>query len=565
MKLRSFFSFLSGIVAVLLLVGAVGAFWLTTGSPAQVPAAVSVQVPQQAAERPTTAMFISRQASLVVSLLTNPQDLKSFWLNSSDSSHRQSLEADLEQLPQRLFAKAGLDYERDLKAWLGNEVSFAVTTPDVDRDAATGLQPGYLLALKVAKPQLAQDAIQAFWQRRAGKNLVTEQFAGVPLVYAKQTQNDNQVQPNLSSALVGSQYVLIANYPKVLRDALNNVQVAALNLESSFTYQQALEQFTGQKLGFVLVNFAQTPASQSQISELQTELLTSATADPTPARRYDGLVAALRSDPHGLLANLVLLSNQPDLRPASATKDVRTIAKFVPAGSRLAVVDADLPQTWTTWNQVFSRLEATYQPWQALQQRWGIQLPDALLDWVNADYAIAEVPGRTQSDWVFVARRSAETAEGVARLDQLAEAQGANLGSVMLDDQQIYAWTKLKTANIQSGTASLEAVVQGVHTTIGDYELFATSLEAMEQALAAHTGTAETDLQAAVAQLQTPNQGYLLLNAANFRQWLLSPVDFINFDLPQELFNSFRAAVLSSHGKDELGLRGDMFLHLDDA
>jgi len=44
-----------------------------------------------------------------------------------------------------LLANTGLDYRRDIQPWLG-EITLAVTTIDIDRDAQNG-QPGYLMAL----------------------------------------------------------------------------------------------------------------------------------------------------------------------------------------------------------------------------------------------------------------------------------------------------------------------------------------------------------------------------------------------------------------------------------
>jgi hypothetical protein len=557
MKLRSFFSVLSGVVLVLLLVGAIGAYWLTASSPAQLPQSASRPAASRLATAPTTGMFISRQATVVVSLLANPEQLESVWLSDARAASRKPLQADLKQLPQSLFSKAGLDYDRDLKDWLGNEIAFAVTTPDVDRDATSGLQPGHLLVLKVENPQLARTALDAFWQRRVGKKVDTEQFAGVELVHAASSAADStteKLQPNLTSAIVGEQYVLFANYPKVLRDALNNVQVAELNLESSFTYQQALERFSGEKLGFVFANLAQTNLDQTkQLNQL-------AGATPESATSYDSLIAVLRPDPNGLLVDTVLLAAQPDQQPLlQPESDVSAMAQFIPAGTRLAVVDKNLEQTWERWSNQLAGLDPSHQPWLSLQQRWGIQMPEVLFDWVKADYAVAQIPGKSQSDWIVVARQGPETAEGVAQLDQLAQQQGASLASFPLEQQTIYAWTKLKTIGNQIGATSLQAVVQGVHTSVGDYELFATSLEALEQALTAHSA-ANSDFQAAVARLQTPNQGYLLLDREGVKQ-LLRQLQFV--DLPNELFGTLDSAVISSYGSDGTGLRGAVFLHLN--
>lgn len=555
MKLRSFFSALSGVVVLLLLLGAAGAYWLTAQS--------SAQLPPQATPHPTAAMFVSRQSSAMVSLLVNPDRLESFWLAESSPAKRRELQTNLNQLQQSLFANTGLDYNRDLKSWLGNEVTFAVTTPDVDRDASNGVQPGYLWVLTTDNPQLAQESVQAFWQRRAtAKDLVLEQFAGVQLIHAASKKAAGS-QPNLTSAVVGDRYVLFANYPKVLRDALNNVQVPDLSLDRSFTYQQALEKFSDRQLGIVFVNLAQSGTwFKSQSPDLP--------AGITESSPYDGLIAALKPVPQGLLADTFLLTTTPDAQPLqrATITDISNIVKFIPSSSTLAITGQDLQQTWNDWqnswgtNPFGTSLQQTLA---TLQQQWDIPFPEAL-SWVTGNYALAQLPpvGRSQPDWIFVAQQSPESSQGVSQLDQLAQQQGISLGSFLLGEQKIYAWTKLTPTSPginKPGSTALQAKIQGVHTTIGDYEVFATSLEAMEQALAAQTAAPPADLQTAIAQLQTPNQGYLFLNQASLDQ-LLQAIRG-GEGIKKQLASNLRSAVISSYGTDETGLRGAVFLHLN--
>lgn len=558
MKSRSFFSILSGVVLGLVLLGAIGAFWLTTHTPAQ--------LPTQTARHPTPSatMFVPRQAAAMMSLLVNPDRLESFWLAEASAAQRKTLKADLAQLQQSLFATMGLDYERDLKAWIGDEVTFALTSPDVDRDSTNGTQPGYLLALTVQDPQSAQSALQTFW-RRAAKDVVTETFAGVPIVHADDANATDSA--NLASAIVGNQYVLFANSPKVLRSALNDVQVPALNLESNFAYQQALEQLPKQQFGFVFANVAQLQPWLGQSFLAKTtfgDLL------PATQNRYESLLVTLEPDSRGILANTTLRLSEPSLPPANkaAITEDSPLLKFIPSSSRLAIAGKNLPQTW-------ERISAQLQEgWLAiplaarvqtnlasLQQQWGIDFAADVFDWVTGEYAIAQIPraDRTQPDWIFVTQRSSETEAGLNRLDQIAQDQGASIGSFTLGDQKISAWTKLVTRTSSSGTAALQAEVQGVYTTVGAYELVATSLEAMQQALQTSQSESQPDLLAAAVRLQTPNQGYVYLD-----QRMLSGLQAqLGLESLKPLAKSIQSVVLSSYGRDETGLRGAAFLHLE--
>lgn len=562
MKSRSFFAILSSVVLGLVLLGAIGAYWLTASAPAQLPKQ------NDSHATPTAAMFVPRQAAAMVSLLVNPERLESFWLAEASVTQRKSLKADLAQLQHSLFSTMGLDYERDLKAWLGDEVTFALTSPDVDRDPTNGAQPGYLLALTVQDPESAQSAVQSFWRRQVGaKDLVTETFVGVPIVHANGADSTDS-KSNLASATVGNQYVLFANSPKVLRSALNDVQVPALSLDSSFTYQQALEQLSGQQLGFVFANveqlqpwFSQTFLAKTALNDLL----------PTAGQHYDSLIVTLEPDSQGILANAALLLSEPSLQSFSEAiiTDASPLLRFIPSNSRFAVVSKNLSQTWKPlstqlqegWLASLPVAARVHSSLTSLQQQWGIDFAEDVFGWVTGDYAIARIPraDRNQPDWIFVAQRSSETDSGLNRLDQIAQNQGASIGSFLLGDQKISAWTKLVTRTSPSGTAALQAEVQGVHTTVGAYELIATSLEAMQQALQTAQAETDPDFQAAAARLQTPNQGYLYLD----QQMLAELQAQLGLAPLKPLVNSIQSAVLSSYGRNETGLHGAVFLHLE--
>jgi len=145
-------------------------------------------------------------------------------------------------------------------------------------------------------------------------------------------------------------------------------------------------------------------------------------------------------------------------------------------------------------------------------------------------------------------------------LDQLAQQQGMSLGSFQLADQTIYAWTKLKPSET-SGAVSLQAEVQGVRTAIGDYELFATSLEALEQALSDSSGislTTSADFKAPLQQLRPPNQGYLYLDRRALES-RLQPNPLL-----KTLLRSTQSALITRYGADETGQRAAAFLRLVD-
>jgi len=565
MKLRSFYSVLIGVVLVLLLVGGIGAVWLATGSKDAAPAIAAqptqrLQKPSSALTRPVSAassLFISRRAAAVVSLLSNPEQLSDFWLTGLSATQRKTRQTELTSLSQSLFAEFDLDYSRDRKAWLGDEATFAIMSADIDRDEETGLQPGYLLVLAVQNPQQAEESLQSFWRRQAGSDLVTEQVAGIQLLSAGSSDPElEDLKPRLASAMVGNQYVLFANYPKVLRTALNNAQVPELSLEKSFSYQQALEQVSEPQAGFLFVNI---PELSPDLNQRLANLLQ---LDLSP---YDSLMLGLRPASQGLLANAVLLATNSapseSSNSSSNSIDASPLLRFIPTRSRFAIASRDLPQLWAD-SARSSKLD-----WQqsltALQQTLELPLAEIadLQPVLQGDFVLAQVhhPGRADV-WLLVAQKSPATEAALIQLDQLAQQQGMSLGSFQLADQTIYAWTKLKPSET-SGAVSLQAEVQAVRTTFGDYALFATSLETLEQALSDSSATSlatSADFKAALNQLPLPNQGYLYLDRKALEQ-RLQPKPLL-----KTLLRSIQSALITRYGTDEIGQRAAAFLRLVD-
>jgi hypothetical protein len=140
MKFRSFLTVLAGVVLVLLLVSAGGFYWLVGRNPIRL-------LSNEQGTVPGAAIFVPKQAPVMASLLLNPDQLEAFQLVSTPPAERRNVRQEIAQLKQSLLATTGLDYERDVQPWLGQEITLAVTTLDIDRDTANGQQPGYLMAI----------------------------------------------------------------------------------------------------------------------------------------------------------------------------------------------------------------------------------------------------------------------------------------------------------------------------------------------------------------------------------------------------------------------------------
>ena len=573
--LRPFLIFLAAIALVLLSTAAVGAVWISTNSPvarlqtAQVQLDRSRTVSSKAASEDSlensdadVAMFVSRQSPFVLSLLANPDRLEAADLLGVPVSQRNQRRAEWTELQQSLLAETQFSYQRDIQPWLGDRAMLAITTPDIDRDRNNGAQVGYLFAFAPKDAALAKQTMQRFWQRHAkAKDRLSETYAGVPISYSRATK---RVPLTSASAIVGDRVVLIANSLKVLRDAINTVQVADQSLISSDTYQRAIAQLPKEALGFAFVNLPQLSA-----------WLTGQPPTSNPDRLYDSLLATLNADPVGLVANTLLLpasdTSLPIIKPALSAPS--GALKFIPAASTVVVTGRNAQQSWahlqTDLTGYENIAEWLQQPIAQLQQQLAVSLdslPEEVLSGIKGDYAIALLPrpDRAQSDWLFVTRRSPETDAALKQLDAIALENRAMTSSFPLETplgtQEVYAWTKLSTRSGKSANqpVSLDTQVQGMNTTVGDYEIFATSLEAIAQATQApEASLLQSDrFQAAIAPLKTPNDGYLYIADTALRQ-MLKQTPLADRQMPlSQLLDHVRSLSLTSYGSQAIGRSG---------
>ncbi|MBW4580551.1 MAG: DUF3352 domain-containing protein [Tildeniella nuda ZEHNDER 1965/U140] len=603
MKLRSFFSFLSVVVLVLLLLSAGGFYWLIARHPMRVLSGDPKTIPG-------AALFVSRQAPVMASLLLNPAQLETFQLAATPPAARRKVREELDQLKQSLLASTGLDYKRDIQPWLGDEMTLAVTALDFDHDAANGQQPGYLAAIATHDPERSREFLELFWQKRAiaGSDLVFEQYKGVRIIAANPPASEpdrptaRKSKPDkyrlqleapkvpiapapiasLASAAVGDRFILFANHPKVLREAINNVQAPDLSLDRSKRFTQAIDALTQPHVGLTLIDLPKLAKLLGRELPIAPQLPVDSSVtviDALPLSQT--LMVGLALNQYGLLAETALLS--PDETPSSSPSLSQPVGalQYLPSGSSLSASGTHLDRLWERLANGLAPYETASQlinqPLQVLQDRWQLDLPNDVFRWATGEYALAMVPPETVSadgmlrpDWIFAAQRPQAVADqqAIAHLDDIAKQQGLNVGPLTIGDRTVSAWTRLTTTapKVSSQPLSLQADVQGVHASVGDYELFATSVAAMDKALHAADRSlpADESFKRATTSLLKPNNGYLYLDWDTSRPVLEQqfPVLKVLELAGKPFFSRLRSLTLSSYGSRAGVQRGGALIQL---
>ena len=292
---------------MLLLTGIAGCNGLSNKNP--------LNIASEKQKQPQAAVFVSKQAPVMVSMLLNPNRFEV--LNGG---------VKLSKLKKSLLDNTGLDYKKDVQPWLGNEITLSVTTDDIDRDATNGNQPGYLTVLATKDVEKSREFIELLFSKRvlSGTSLVVEQYKGVKLI--SDIPQTGEIEKPLAATVVGDNFVLFANNLKILREAINNVQAPGLSLTSLDDYQQAIKQLDSKNQA---VTFLNLPA----VAKWQGLNLSSPT--------YSNQLISLTAKPKGLLAETSLFASSSIPSPENFSDKIEALS-YIPSTSGLVITGKDL-------------------------------------------------------------------------------------------------------------------------------------------------------------------------------------------------------------------------------
>ncbi len=519
MKAKSVFVGIAVVAVVLLLLSVTAVSKVLSANPSELISGVKTQ--------PIAAKFLPKQSPLVASFLVNPERLNLFATLAAKPSDRASLRNEVSNLKQQIKQTWSLDYDKHIKPWLGTEVTLAVTTTDIDRQTENGFQPGYLLALAIKEQSVAKKSFERFWQELAvkGSDIAFEQYQGISIINTKGSPK----QPALAGAIFGK-FVVFANQPKVIRNAINDLQVPDLALVNFDLYQQNLTQLQDGRFAIAFVNTTELGAWAEAEKFLPTSLAN------LPKL---GLGLGLSLDRLGVKAETTLIKD-PATTSASlvseSNKDSQNKAvQFIPNSSSL-FAGHNLSQTW---QQLQANLQAYPQLSTALadfvnniETSSSFNLNQDIFAWVKDDYAVGLLPVKSNQhnpDWVFIAKNTDMSAVSTAldHLDSTARNK-ANLtvGEVNVNNRDLTVWTHLsaipnskpKSAN----TSVVTGTVAAVHTETPDYVFIGSSIEAIEAVLDSDRNsiTKAPNFKAVNAKLPRNHQSYAYLDDRLDLDWI---------------------------------------------
>lgn len=446
---------------------------------------------------PEALQFVPKQSVLVASVLTRPDRLAQLWDYLADPKQRQALRADRERLERALLAQTGLTYEQDIQPWLGNELTAALVTPDLDHDPSNGKIPGYLAVLSCKDPEQARSALELFWQGRAlaGEPLTFEDLGGTRLIYSQGANSSasSGLAP-LATAMVANRFILAANDATVLRQAITAAQAKDNNLAADGRYRVALKQLSQPRVGLVVVNLPQInqwlhPDSTTTLAQVPA----------SEQSLVDWGLISLGLDRQGILADAawVVAPGHRLLPRHQVLTDWYPLARYLPESLGLESVGLSLAELgdqvrpWLSPWVPHGAQATTLFPWTA--PGWLGQLtPNTMLENLDQRYALGvDLDAATGlPQWLLISPSSAPTLNLVQTLEQQAQTQGLGRSRLEISGYPTTVWTRLslrqeppmgRTAN---PSLQVQTDVVGLRAELSQDQVLTTSPEMMAQALA---------------------------------------------------------------------------------
>ncbi len=547
MKQRSFFLVLLIVVISMLTVAGSIFAWTLRSGPLSLATASLLREPQ-------APLLVPKQSPLMFSLLVNPDSLESLTSSRVPVWQRAKVQRDIRQLEINLLKSTGLDYRKEISPWIGQEITLAVTSLDYDHNSVNGVEPGYLLAVETKNPELSKEFLQAAYSKNALKRnsqLKFESYKGVNII----TQNLLNSKPDkfLTSSAVLADFVLFANRPKILREAINTLQVDNLSLKRSPLYSRALESVEPSRLGLVYANLPLVSAWLGNV------------AAPADSKIVQTLTVNLTLDEGGLIAQTALINdNLSDSSEPILSEPVGAL-EYVPSSSIVSLSGSDLPALWDKIDKELSDNSPLQQilndALKRLENRLGqITITQDVFPWVKGEFALALIDNSKDEspDWLFAVERKPGVDSGIENLNTIALEQGLSLGSLSVLGHQATVWSEFES---DQDSSNLSTLVKGIHATVGNYEIFASSIETLKVAIRA---SAHSNLALLQSSLPKNNDGYFYLNWEKFLPLLSKkyPITTVA-QLPLEpLLEHLKSLVLSSMGrKDGVG-RATVYFNL---
>ena len=369
------------------------------------------------AELPAGVDVVPQNALMTVSFTTNEgqwRRLRQFGTTQTQAA----FDRRLVQLRDQLLTANDLDYNKDVRPWVGEEITIAFLSPTNPNPTASPsdqapieAQQSPVMLVPIANPGRAQ---QVLGNRQSGAQ--TRDYKGASI---GSVQGEDQTY---AYTVVDNRLVVISPDAKAIEQVIDTNQ-GGESIVKTPGYAQAVNRLeTPQPFMRMYVNVpvANALAATSAAQPLPTQTL-------TPLQRNQGLAATATIEPEGVrVQGTGWLDPNGDVR-YRVTNSAERMPNLLPADTLVMTSGGNLKQLWQDYSDRATAPSA-FSPdrfRQAINSTTGLDLDKDLIAWMNGEFALGLLP---------IAQTDTAQSAGILLLVQASDRRAADAALAKLDE-----------------------------------------------------------------------------------------------------------------------------------
>jgi Protein of unknown function (DUF3352) len=377
---------------------------------------------------PAGADIIPEDAAITLSFSTNEgqwRQLRQFGTPQTEAA----LNKNWTQLRDRLLTANGLDYGRDIKPWLGNEITVAFLAP-VGNPATQPIQPytadplkgdaSAVLVLPIANPGKAQ-AVLAQPKVAAGQEWVDRDYKGIKI-----REVQGKAERAYAAAVLGDRYLVASPDSKALEQVID-----------TFKGKPAVTRTPGYGQAFMQLK-AEAPLLRTYVNVPVASVVAANNANqPIPPQGLallqgnQGLASTMELESEGVgVQAIAWLPTDSKIR-YSTENTAQRMPSLLPDSTLLMTSGGNFKQTWQNYSQAIgnSAMGGVFSPSfirQGFNNLTGMDFDQDLSNWMTGEFSLALIsdPGTANA---------ANLKAGVLLLAQAGDRKAADAAFKKLD------------------------------------------------------------------------------------------------------------------------------------
>jgi hypothetical protein len=459
------------------------------------------------------------------------------------------------------------------------------------RIPSNGVEPGYFFALSCQDAEAARAMLELFWQNRAiaGDALVFEDFAGSRLIYSSRNYSNRSdvgktplLGPELAqirdlvTTLVANQFLLVANHPEVMRQALTAAQSADNNLASDRRYGRALKVLPQPRVGLLAMSLSSAaevvPGFSAQVSAYSQLQKGAIESEDNP----DWGLVSLSLTRQGIVGDIALTAAPGrEFEPRKAVlTDLPKAVHYLPETVTLAAIGHNLPALWLDVASLLRRFNLSPQVDLGFGAEWTTALKTRLdphqREAIAGNFALG-FDLMQKLNWLLVSDWNENWPGVLQHVENVARAQAIGINTLPVRGVVTTALARLSLqpeaeTNVSQARREVSAEILGLQTRIDDMNVMASTPGLMEAAIKhwQQGNSAGPDWTEDLSLFKKPNEGYIHImwpklqaglsqQIAQFRLWETTA---------KPLLRHLRTVTLTSYGRSQDLQTGRFFFKL---